>query len=103
MEWTEWNGMYGPEWNRLMEGNGMKWTGMEWIHDQKSSVKVIKREIVKSGRPELGASKIVISGGRALKSAENFEKLIYPLGWRFGGLLEPVVAVDADTSATIYK
>ena len=36
-------------------------------------------EIVKSERPDLSTATVVISGGRALGSGENFEKLIEPL------------------------
>jgi electron transfer flavoprotein alpha subunit len=36
-------------------------------------------EVVKSERPELTEADIVVSGGRALKSAENFTSVVEPL------------------------
>lgn len=36
-------------------------------------------ELTQSARPELASARIVVAGGRALKSAENFQKYIYPL------------------------
>ena len=38
-----------------------------------SSIKFLKKEEVKSDRPELGTARIVISGGRGLQSGENFK------------------------------
>ena len=38
-----------------------------------SNTKFIKREEVKSDRPELGTARIVISGGRGMQSGDNFK------------------------------
>ena len=40
---------------------------------------VVGYELSASERPELSSAAVVVSGGRAVGSAENFEKVIYPL------------------------
>ncbi len=52
--------------------------------------------LTKSERPELTAAKIIISGGRALGSNENFQKLIYPIADKLGAAVGASrAAVDA--------
>ncbi len=45
---------------------------------------VVGYEGSKSERPELSDAEIVVSGGRALQSAENFQKYIFPLADALG-------------------
>jgi electron transfer flavoprotein alpha subunit len=53
-------------------------------------------EIAKSERPELTAAKIIVSGGRALGSAEKFDEVMTPLADKLGAALGASrAAVDA--------
>ena len=52
--------------------------------DENLAGQVMGIEGAKADRPELGDAEIVVSGGRALQSAENFEKYIFPLADALG-------------------
>ena len=69
-----------------------------------AKTKFIDQQLVKSARPELTAAKIVVSGGRAMGSAEEFQRVIEPLADKLGAAVGASrAAVDAGYAPNDYQ
>ncbi|MBX3480618.1 MAG: electron transfer flavoprotein subunit alpha/FixB family protein [Caulobacter sp.] len=69
-----------------------------------NGARFVSEEMVKSDRPELTAAKIVVSGGRAMGSAEEFQAVIEPLADKLGAAVGASrAAVDAGYAPNDYQ
>jgi electron transfer flavoprotein alpha subunit len=69
-----------------------------------AKVRFISEEKVVSDRPELGAARIIVSGGRAMGSAEEFQAVLDPLAAKLGAAVGASrAAVDAGYAPNDYQ
>jgi electron transfer flavoprotein alpha subunit len=72
--------------------------------DGAPKTKFVDQQLVKSARPELSGAKIVVSGGRAMGSAEEFQRVIDPLADKLGAAVGASrAAVDAGYAPNDYQ
>ena len=85
------------------EGGGAAVAAVDAVADSGQS-KLVSRELTKSARPELGAAKIIVSGGRGVGSGENYHRLLEPLADKLGAALGASrAAVDAGFVPNDYQ
>ena len=69
-----------------------------------AKTRFVDQQLVKSARPELSGAKIVVSGGRAMGSAEEFHRVIEPLADKLGAAVGASrAAVDAGYAPNDYQ
>jgi electron transfer flavoprotein alpha subunit len=69
-----------------------------------TKTRFVSQELVKLDRPELGAAKIIVSGGRAMGSSEEFQRVIDPLADKLGAAIGASrAAVDAGYAPNDYQ
>jgi len=72
--------------------------------DTGAHTRFVSDELVKSDRPELAGARIVVSGGRAMGSAEEFQRVIEPLADKLGAAVGASrAAVDAGYAPNDYQ
>lgn len=68
------------------------------------SSRFVNQQLTVSKRPELTSARIIVSGGRALQSAENFEALLEPLATKLNAAIGASrAAVDAGFAPNDYQ
>lgn len=87
-----------------VEGGNAETVNVE-VTDAQNISRFIERKLIQSDRPELTRANIVVSGGRALGSAEQFNAVLTPLADALGGAAIGATraAVDADYAPNDYQ
>lgn len=74
------------------------------VPEAKNLSRWISTEIQKSERPELSTARVVVSGGRSLGNAENFQQLLSPLASKLNAAIGATrAAVDAGIAPNDYQ
>jgi electron transfer flavoprotein alpha subunit len=79
-----------------LEGGAAEAEALDPIEAESNPTEHVETRLTKSDRPALGGAARVVSGGRALKSAETFQQTLYPLADALGAAVGASrAAVDA--------